>query len=353
MAEQAARPAEMDATSGAGAPSPTTLLQLLEGPLVARALHVIAELGVADALKDGPRSVDEIATAVGANAAALYRVLRSLASLGVFAELEGERFALTALGERLRADAPGSLRSAVLLKGSEEYRRTYDGLAETVRTGESAFERACGMPFFEYTDRHPSFAAAFDAAMTSVSSIEFPAIIAAYDFSGLAAVVDVGGGQGSLLIAILTRYSAIRGVLCDLPAVVERARGPIAGAGVTDRCALVGGDFFEAVPGGADAYLLKNVIHDWDDEQATKILRNCHAAMGSRGRVLVIERFIPDADGPSPNKVYDLVALALSGVGVRERTEGEFRVLFGAAGLTLSRVIPTDSRVTILEGIPG
>ena len=332
--------------------SATTVVQLLEGALVARAPHVVAELGVADVLGDGAETAEQLAAAVGAHPAALYRVLRALASVGIFMEHDDRRFALTSAGRCLRGDAPGSLRAAVLLKGSEEYRRTYDGLAEAVRTGASAFERACGAPFFAYTETHPAFASAFDRAMTSVSSLEIPAILDAYDFAGVGTVMDVGGGQGSLLAALLTRWSHLRGVLYDLPAVIVGARQAIGDTELSARCELVGGDFFAAVPAGAEVYLLKNVIHDWDDGQAVQILRNCRAGMQQDGRVLVIERFIPAGNVPSPNRVYDLVALALSGAEEgRERTEAEFRQLFAAAGFTLRRVIPTDSRVALLEAV--
>jgi hypothetical protein len=335
-------------------PPPAALLRLLLGYGLARAVHAVAELGIADALSDGARGVDDLAGAVGADRRALYRLLRALASVGVFTEAEPGRFALTPVGALLRGDTPVSLRAFGLYTAADFIRRAVDGLPQTVRTGASAFEREYGMSFFAYLEQHPGDAALFDEAMTSVSSAVVPAVLAAYDFSDIRTLVDFGRGHGSLLAAVLRAHPTMRGVLFDRPAVVEGARRRFEAEGLADRADLVGGDFFEALPRGADAYLLKSVIHDWDDAQATAILRRCRTAMPGEARVLVIDPIIPPGDQPSPNKLVDLLLLPLlGGGGGRERTEAEYRALFEAAGLRLVRAVPTASPSWLLEGTPG
>ncbi len=237
------------------------------------------------------------------------------------------------------------------LYSSDFMRAAVNGLPDTIRTGVSAFERAHGMLLFPYLAQHPGDAAVFDAAMTSASSSEIPAILAAYDFSGFHSIVDVGGGRGALLRAVLAAYPKMRGILFDRPEVVAGARSAIEADGIADRVEIAGGDFFQAVPGDADAYVLKSVIHDWGDAQGIEILNRCREAMPKAGRILVIDPLVPAGDQPSPNKLLDLLMLAVMGSGGgRERTEAEFRELFEAAGFRLARVIPTRSRMSILEG---
>jgi len=338
--------------AGRGLPPAATLHALLNGFVVGRALHVAAQLGVADLLQDGPRSAPEIAAAVGAHPDTLSRLLRALASVGVFTEAEPGVFALTPLGDCLRSDTPSSLRAFACLFGSEEYLRAFDHLLETVQTGHAGFELAFGTPIYPYLAQHADFSATFDLAMTNLSGMVTPAILAAYDFSDIHTLVDIGGGQGALLIALLRANPAMRGILFDLPHVVEGARARMTAAGLAERCAVVNGTMLAGVPAGADAYLIKNVLMDRDDGAAIVVLRHCLQAMGPAGRLLVIDPVILPGAGPSPAKFTDLVMLILTESG-RCRTPAEFQALFEAAGLALTRVIPTPSpAVSIVEGRP-
>jgi hypothetical protein len=325
-------------------------VRLLLGHGLARALQAVAELGVADALASGPRDVVNLAGEVGAEPRALQRVMRALASVGVFTEVAPGRFALTPAGQLLRRDAPGSLLAFGHYTGADFVRRAVDALPQTVRTGVSAFEQADGLSFFAYLEQHPDDASLFSEAMTSISSTVIPAVLAAYDFAQIRTLVDVGGGHGSFLAALLQAHPGMRGIVFDRPSVVEEAWGRLEAAGLGDRAEVVGGDFFAGLPSGADAYLLKSVIHDWNDDQAVAILRQCRAAMPDTGRVLVVDPVVPPGDQPSPNKLVDLLLLALLGSGSgRERTEAEHRVLFEAADLRLARAIPTASPSWLLE----
>jgi hypothetical protein len=325
------------------------LNRLLYGYTVSRAIQVVAQLGVADALKDETKGAAELAAAVGAESGALHRVLRALASVGLFTEVEPGRFALTPVGTQLRADVPGSLRALACLYGTEVMLRSFDGLLESVRSGQPACEAAFGKPLFPYLAEHPQEAATFNAAMAAVTASDTASILAACDFSGLGTLVDVGGGQGSLLLAILEVNPGLRGVLFDQPSVVEAARERIRSAGLDERCELVGGDFFEAVPAGADAYLVKNVLWDWDDDRAVEILRNCRRAMPAQARLLALEALIPPGDQYSFNKLVDLNLLVLGGGG-RGRSQAQVESLFEAAELEIARVIPTRGRLTVVEG---
>src|ERR687886_1390198 len=269
-----------------------TLLRMTNAFQVSQAIHVAAALGIADLLEDGPKSVDELAETTGTHAPTLYRLLRALASVGIFIETDDGRFGLTPLAEYLRTDTPGSLRAFVRLIGQQSFWRSWGHLLHSVRTGEPAFRKVHGTGPFEYWAGHPEEAAVFDAAMTSHSSGVVDAVVRSYDFSGIRVLLDVGGGEGVLLAAILAANPSLRGILFDQPHVVGTAGALLEWAGVADRCEVVGGSFFEAVPVGADAYLLKSVIHDWDDAAAIEILRACRAAMAVRGKLLVVERVV-------------------------------------------------------------
>lgn len=325
------------------------LVGLMSGFWHTQAIYVAAKLGMADRLSGGPRPVAELAADTGTDPRALYRLLRALASLGLFAEDEQHRFGLTPLADGLREDAEGSVRSLAIMRGEWQY-AAWGELLYSVRTGRPAFEKLYGRPLFEYLAEHPEQGRTFDAAMTGVHGRETAAILEAYEFTGVGTLADVGGGNGSLLTAVLRRYPAMQGLLFDLPAVAERARGRLAAAGLADRCRVVGGDFFESVPAGADAYLLRHVIHDWDDQRSRAILRNCHRALGGRGKVLVAEGLVPPGNEPSLSKYFDLAMLVIPG-GL-ERTEAEYRQLFADAGFRLSRVVPTSTWVSVLEGEP-
>ena len=266
---------------------------MIIGSWISRAIYVAAKLRIADHLADGPRTAEELAAAAGVAPRPLYRLLRALAGVGVFAQEADGRFRLNPLAEPLREDGPDSLWAFAVMLGEEQY-RCWGDLLETVRTGEPAFERLYGRPIFDYLGEHPEQARIFDAAMSGFSGRETQAMLDAYDLSGVATLADVGGGLGTNLARILGRYPAMRGLLFDLPHVVERARPVLEAAGVSGRCDVQGGDFFETVPCGADAYLLGHIIHDWDDAKAGLILDNLRRAMPTGARLLVVEYVLPE-----------------------------------------------------------
>jgi len=327
------------------------LLHMVTGCWVSQALYVAAKLGIADLLHEGPQSCASLAEATQTHAGALYRVLRALASVGVFAEHEEGRFSLTPLADLLRTDAPGSLRAFAIMLGAPEHWRAWEGVLHSVRTGQPAFDHVFGSPLFQYFSTHPEAARIFDDAMTSRSGQENTAIVAAYDFAATHTVVDVGGGQGTLLASILGVHPNTRGVLFDLSHVIAPTRARIERTGQTARWECVAGDFFAAVPAGGDCYLLKKVIHDWDDERAKHILTNCRTAIPDTGRLLLIEPLIPPGNEASFNKLLDLLMLVWN-AGGRERTEREHQSLLASSGFHLSRVIPTRSGVSIIEAVP-
>jgi predicted O-methyltransferase YrrM len=325
------------------------LIHLFRGFWVSQALYVAAELGLADLLADGPRAVDDLAAAAGAHAPSLYRVLRLLASEGVFAEGEDGRFALSPMAAALRRDA-GPARLQVLFLGGGASWRAAGGLLHTVRTGETAFERVHGVGFFEYYRQHPDERALFDQLMAANTAPQARAVAATYDFSQLGTVVDVGGGRGALAVELLAAHPHLRGVVFDQPAVAADAREAIAAAGLADRCEAVGGDFFAVVPEGGDAYLLKFILHDWDDERSVAILRACRRAVPRAGRLLVVELLLPRGTAPSFAKTQDVNMLV--NLGGRERTEAEYGALYAAAGFALTRAIPVQGELHIIEGSP-
>ncbi len=324
------------------------LQQLVWGKANTQCLFVAAKLGIADLLADGPKSVADLAAATKTNAEALYRVLRLLASHEVFVELEPRQFGLTPMAELLQADAPCSFRDYAIVHGSEWYNRAWAHLLFSVEQNRPAFDLACGLSLFDFMEQNPTAAAEFNDSMTALSRFEAAGVCAAYDFSDCGTVVDVGGGHGRLLADILAAYPDMRGILFDRPNVVDAAKGELAVASTADRCKVIGGDFFETAPTGGDAYLLKHIIHDWGDERSVAILRNCREAMNDGGKVLVIEGVMPPGNEPSNSKLWDVVMLALT-AGGRERTEDEYAELFTAAGLSLTRVIPTHAVVSIVE----
>ncbi len=327
------------------------LRHLIFGFRVTQALYVATELGVADLLASGPQSADDLATACGAHAPSLYRVLRLLASEGVFTEIADGRFALTPMAEALRHDAPGSLRASVLFNAGETMWRSWGHLVHAVRTGEPAFDHAHGVDFFEYYRRYPDEWAIFDQVMTSQTAPLTRAVACAYDFSPCRTIVDVGGGRGALALGLLEAYPHLRGIVFDQPAVAAGARQAIEAAGLTDRCEAVGGDFFAAVPEGGDTYLAKYILHDWDDERCVAILRACRRAVPEDGRLLVIELLIPPGEARSYAKSQDVNMLV--GLTGRERTEAEYRALYAAAGFTLTKTIPAQGELHVIEGIPA
>ncbi|MGH3769934.1 MAG: methyltransferase [Pseudonocardiaceae bacterium] len=332
-------------------PPAVALHQLTRGALVSQAISVFARLGIADALATGPRDAEEIAEPTGAHGPTLYRLLRALSVVGVVAELEDRRFALTAFSEMLRSGVPGSLRDRATIIGLPFYRDPWTDLYETIQTGESAFDRVHGTKLFDYLAEHHEDAAVFDTAMSSISTTLSGGIVEAYDFTHFSTVVDVGGGRGGLLAAILAANPHLQGVLFDKPAVIAGAEEVIASAQVADRCKMMSGDFVDSVPEGGDVYLLNNVIHNWGDDHAVQILGRCRAAMANTGCVLLAELVLPEDTAPSMAKLADLGMLIMTSGG-RERTEAEYRTLFDGAGLRLTRVVPSTGLVSLLEAVP-
>jgi hypothetical protein len=317
------------------------LARLVDGYLNTQLIYVATVLGIADALADGPRASDDLARAVDVQPVALHRVLRGLAAIGVLDEIGDSRLALTPSGALLRDGVPGSMRGAVLARGGLYY-EVAAGLLDAVREGGSAFERFRGESFFGYLAAHPEESAVFQGSMAARSVHEAAAVVAIYDFSRFRRLIDVGGGQGILLAAILQAAPALHGTLLDRPDAVEQARRRLEAADVIGRWTLVDGDFFAAIPTGGDCYLLSRVIHDWDDEAARRILRRCHEAMPNDGTLLLVEAVLPERAADQPAAIrMDLHMLTL--LGGRERTETEYRELLAAAGFTLERVMPTAS----------
>ena len=322
------------------------LNQMIVGSWVTQAIYVAAEIGIADLLAAGPRTAGELAGETRTHGGSLYRLLRALASVHMFREDAEGRFSLTEMGKLLRSDAPGSKRSMAIMAGAEFY-RSWGGLLSSVETGGAAFDRVFGEPFFRYMGANPDRWRIFDAAMTGVHDSETVPVLEAYDFRPFHTIVDVGGGSGLALSAILGRHAEARGILFDLPDVAKRAGEVVARAGISDRCRIVGGDFFESVPAEGDAYLLRHVLHDWEDREAVAILRNCREAMRPGGRVLVVESLIPPGNDPCFVKWLDLMMLV---VGGRERTEEQYAGIFSAAGLRLTRIVRTAHEVSVIEG---
>jgi O-methyltransferase domain/Dimerisation domain len=331
------------------APPEAVLADLIGGCLRSQAVRVTAKLGLPDLLRDGPKRPGHLAAATGAHEPSLVRLLRALTTIGILTEDGEGQFATTPMGELLRSDHPRSARAFAILMGEPMVWQAWGAFEEAILTGEPAFDRVFGEPFFAYCDQRPNEAALFNAGMTSLSSRHIPAIVAAYDFSGCTRIIDVAGGHGALLRGILERYPHATGVLCDVPSVVAGAF-ELKDSAVAARCEFVGVDMFEAVPTGGDTYLLKMIIHDWSDAEAIQILRNCRRVMTASGKVLVCDAVIAPSNTPDPAKWADLNMLAL--MRGRERTESEFRDLYMAAGFHLTRVIPTGE-LAILEGVPS
>jgi len=322
------------------------LNRLVSGYWYTQTIYVAAKLGIADLLKDCPRPAQELAQETGTNPRALHRLLRALASVGIFAEDQG-RFRLTPLAACL---LDPSTKAMATMRGEFQY-RAWGELLYSIQTGESAFEKQHGKPIFDYFSENPDTGKIFDQAMTGVHGRETEAMLEAYDFTGIKTLADIGGGNGSVICAILKKYPAIHGILFDLPAVVERARANIRAAGLDGRCQVVAGNFFEAVPPAADAYIMRHIIHDWDDDESLPILRNCRQAMSRGGKLLVVEGVVPPGNEPSISKFFDLAMMVLP--GGMEGTEEEYRQLFEAAGFRLTRIVPTKTWVSVIEGVPG
>lgn len=330
-------------------PPPAALLQMMTAYWISKAISVAAKLGIADLLAEAPRSADELAAATQMHAGALYRVLRALASVGIFSEVAPARFALTPMAALLRSATPDSMRALGIMYAQEQY-SAWDDVLHSVRTGQPAFEHVFGMRPFEYFAQNPAAGQVFNEAMIGWTNQIVDAVIAAYDFSLFGTIVDVGGGHGALLAAILRRNPAARGMLFDLPHVVAGAEPFLTAAGVADRCTRLGGDFFAEAPSGADAYVLAQVLHDWDDDRCLTILQQVRRAMPLHGKLLVVELVLPEGNEPFFGKWLDLHMLVM--LGGRERTASQYAALFRAAGFTLTRTLPTRTGQSIVEATP-
>lgn len=332
-------------------PPQAQLVQMALAYWTSRLLYAAARLCLADHLAQAPKTAAELAQPTMTDAPSLYRLLRTLASFGIFTEDSAHRFALTPLGEALKTGAAGSVRSTVLTLAGDFFTPTNEHLLYSLRTGQSGFEKAFGMPLFEWLGDHPAEAAMFNDTMVGIHGAEPAAIAAAYDFSEFAAITDVGGSTGNLLTTILSRHTQPRGVLFDLPHTVRDAPALIKARGLSGRIAIEGGSFFEQIPPGSDAYLLSHIIHDWSEAQCLTILRNCRRAMKPQARLLIIEMVLAAGDAPHPGKLFDMIMLAIP--GGQERTEPEYRDLLDKAGFRLARVVPTQSAVSVIEAVPA
>jgi SAM-dependent methyltransferase len=326
------------------------ITDLIGGFWLSRSVSVAAQLGLADLVHDVPRSIFELARETGTDADALYRLMRALASAGIFAELDGRTFAHTPLSELFRSDIPGSLRYTAISELGGDHYSAWENLLGSVRTGEVAFDARFGMPVWQYYAENPEIGQTFERSMTGITERIDDAIISAYSFAGFDRVLDIGGGEGYLLRSILRENSRAHGIVFDQAEVIGLARRRLSGDPLAERISLIAGDFFDAVPAGVDLHVLKWIVHDWNDTLATRILSNCRASLAPGGTLLLLESVLPSAnDGMFP-KLMDLNMMVMT--GGRERTEGEFRNLLRAAGFKLTRILATGSPVQVIEAEP-
>lgn len=324
------------------------LRELIDGYQIAQMLHVAATLRIADHLKSGPLTVKDLARLTSTHEDSLYRLLRTLAGHGIFSEEGGPRFRLTPMADLLRSDAPGSLRVTAEVAGEPWMWRPWGNLMHSIKTGEVAFDNLFGKNTFDWFAENPGPARLFNSLMDEITGAEARAVVAGYDFGGAQTVVDIGGGRGVLLAAVLRMNPKARGILFDLPHVIEDARNTLDG-GIARRIEFVSGDFFQAVPSGGDLYLLKNVLHDWSDAKARQILATLHRAMNGRGRILVGERIVCEPNKACSGKSVDMVMMVRT--GGRNRTDTEYRNLLRAGGFNVTRVLPTAGP-GIVEAVP-
>jgi hypothetical protein len=326
------------------------MLQIISGFWISRSVYVIGKLGIPDLLQTGPKTAEELAAATKTDAPSLFRILRALVSVGVLSSAEGGRFAQTPLSETLVTDAPGSLRWFAISELGQEHYPAWGNLMHSVKTGEIAFDNFFGVDIWKYFQQNPEDAAVFNNSMSNVTAAVNDAITSLYDFSQFGKIVDVGGGHGGLITAILQKNPEVKGILFDAPQVIEGAQSKIEAAGLADRVETIAGDFFKSVPEGGDAYIMKWIIHDWDDEKSNTILRNCRNQMKANGKLILVDCVVPETDEPHFSKFIDLNMLVMT--GGKERTEREFAQLLADAGLKLVRVIPTDQPFGIIEAEP-
>lgn len=330
-------------------PPAIQMLQIISGFWVARCVYVAAKLGIADLIKDAPKTADELATAAGAHGPSLFRVLRALAGVGVITQDGDNRFGGTPLSQTLCSNVPGSIRAFAMTELGEEHYPAWGELLYSVRTGGIGFDKAFGEPCWEFFRKNPENAQIFNDAMSAMTAQANEAIHAVYDFAGINTIIDVGGGHGGLITGILNKNPDMRGILFDAPQVIEGAKASIQSSGVADRCELVAGDLFKSVPEGGDTLVMKWIIHDWNDEQCVTIMKNCHRALPENGNLILIEAVVPTTSEPHFSKFIDLNMLVMT--GGRERTEEEFRQLYDASGFQLTRIVPTESPFSVIEGV--
>ena len=324
------------------------ILQMMTSGIVSQSVCAAAELGIADLLKDGGRTSAQLARAAGADEQKLHRLLRFLASTGVFQASADGTWQLTPLSDLLRSDAVGSMRAGARMMGRAS--AVLPHMVENIRTGKCAYTMAFGKPIFEDLGGNPEQAAIFDAAMVAFHGGEDAAVLDAYSYDGITTLADIGCGAGTVIIATLQRYPAMHGMLFDLPHVLSRTEVNIKAAGLTERCTLRGGSFFESAPEGADAYTMRHILHDWTDELCGKILSHIRHVIPASGRLLIVESVIPEGNEPSPGKLLDMVMMLLPD-GL-ERTEAQFRGLLAGAGFAMTSVTPTQSAVSVIEARP-
>jgi hypothetical protein len=338
----------VDSGAVTSASSPAILKEMIDGYRVSQLIYVAADLGIADLLKDGPRRCGELATATGSNPHALHRVLLALSSVGVFSRVSGDRFALNSVAECLQTGVPGSLRATARVSGSQLY-PAWGYLRHTIRTGETAFDRLHGVDAWKCREQDAESARAFNDAMSEVAAHIARAVLEACDLSRFRTIVDIGGGQGTLMIAILKANPAARGILLDLASAIKDAKLLMEEAGLAERCELVSGSFLDFVPPGGDGYVLSRVIHDWNDDLALRILGNVRRVVREGQKLLIIERVVDAERTSAETALSDVNMLVMN--GGRERTETEFRGLLNSAGFDLGRIVPTRSLVHIIEAV--
>jgi len=330
-------------------PPDAVLSQMIWGGLMQQCICVATKLGIPDLLAEKPQTAGELAAQTDAHESSLYRVLRLLASAGVFTENSGRKFELTPISELLRKDVPNSMRDFAIMLGEDWMWHAWLELMHSVKTGEVAHEKVQGMSSFEFFEKNEKAGRIFNRAMTNLSKMVVPAIVEAYDFSGAEKIVDIAGGHGFLLSGILQANQAARGVLFDLPYVIENAGELLEKEGTATRVELVSGDFFENVAAGGDVYLMKHIIHDWNDAKSVTTLESIHRAMKESGKLLIVEMVVPRGNEPHPSKMLDIEMLVME--GGKERTEKEYRDLLAAADFRLTRIVPTRSPYSIVEAV--
>jgi O-methyltransferase domain/Dimerisation domain len=330
-------------------PPEVALTQMIMGSVAAQSIYVAAKLGISDLLADGPKTVEELASATNTDTPSLYRVLRALASLGIYFEEENKKFRLTESAELLGSESSKSLRDMAIFMGEDWHWNVWGKTLFSVQTGKPAWAEVNGQDPFPYLQANPEKARIFDKAMTSLSNLAIKAVVDGYDFSGVEKLIDIAGGQGRLLTGILDSNPSMRGVLFDLPHVLEGARKVVSSSPAAGRVEFASGDFFESVPAGGDAYIMKHIIHDWDDERAILILKNIKQAMNTGGRVLLVESVIAPANQPDFGKLMDIEMLVSP--GGKERTEEEYKELFAKSGLRFTRIIKTQSPYGVIEAM--